>query len=146
MLAYVVAAILAAVPIDRQTLVTRHNPTLHQVDPAAPLTVGNGGFAFTVDATGLQTFADAYYRQGVPLETLSRWAWVSDDNPRGFTLADAAAPYALPEGRVQPFPTRTDFPARTGCGRTRTIIRSARARSNGSKTTAVRSCPRTCAR
>ena len=44
-------------------------------------------------------------------ETLSRWAWVSDDNPRGFTLADAAAPYALPEGRVQPFPTRTDVPA-----------------------------------
>ena len=111
MLVYVVAAILAAVPIDRHALVTRHNPTLHQVDPAAPLTVGNGGFAFTVDATGLQTFADTYYGQGVPLETLSRWAWVSDDNPRGFTLADAAAPYALPEGRIQSFPTRTDVPA-----------------------------------
>ena len=73
--------------------------------------MGNGGFAFTVDATGLQTFEGAYYRQGVPLETLSRWAWVSDDNPRRFTLADTAAPYALPEGRVQPFPTRTDVPA-----------------------------------
>jgi hypothetical protein len=76
MFAYVVAAILASVPIDRQALVTRHNPTLHRVDPAAPLTVGNGGFAFTVDVTGLQTFSDTYYREGIPLETLARWAWV----------------------------------------------------------------------
>jgi hypothetical protein len=111
MLAYVVTAILAAAPIDRQALVTRHDPTLHKVDYGAPLTVGNGGFAFTVDVTGLQTFSEAYYRQGVPLETLSRWAWARDDNPRGFTLADAASPYALPDGRVQPFPTRTDVPA-----------------------------------
>jgi hypothetical protein len=111
MLAYVVAALLATVPIDRQALVTRHDPTLHNVDYAAPLTVGNGGFAFTVDVTGLQTFESAYYREGVPLETLARWAWVSDDNPRRFTLADAEAPYALPDGRVQPFPTRTDVPA-----------------------------------
>jgi hypothetical protein len=111
MLAYVVAAILAAAAIDRQARVSRHNPTLHRVDYAAPLTVGNGGFAFTVDVTGLQTFADAYYREGIPLETLSRWAWAEEENPRGFKLADADAPYTLPDGRVQAFPTRTDVPA-----------------------------------
>jgi hypothetical protein len=111
MLAYVVAAILASVPIDRQALVTRHNPTLHRVDYSAPLTVGNGGFAFSADVTGLQTFEGAYYRHGIPLETLSRWGWVTDENPRRFTLADAQAPYALPDGRVQAFPTRTDVPA-----------------------------------
>jgi hypothetical protein len=111
MSAYVVAAILAALPIDREALVTRHNPTLRAVDPAAPLTVGNGGFAFTVDVTGLQTFEGAYYRDGIPLETLSRWGWASDENPRAFTLADAEAPYAQPDGRVQRFPTRTDLPA-----------------------------------
>ena len=109
--AYVVAAILATVPIDREALVTRHNPTLHAVDHEAPLTVGNGGFAFTVDVTGLQTFEGAYYREGIPLETLSRWGWGSDENPRGFTLADAEAPYAGPDGRVQRYPTRTDLPA-----------------------------------
>ena len=125
MRASVVAAILAAVPasaaplpaarpaaaIDRLALVTRHNPTLHGVDYSAPLTVGNGGFAFTADVTGLQTFEGAYYRQGIPLETLSRWGWVTDENPRRFTLADAQAPYTLPDGRVQTFPTRTDVPA-----------------------------------
>ena len=118
MLAYVVAALLATVPrsapekpIDRQALVTRHDPTFHAIDYAAPLTVGNGGFAFTVDATGLQTFSAAYYREGIPLETLSRWAWATDENPRGFTLADADASFSRPDGRVQPFPTRTDVPA-----------------------------------
>ena len=125
MRAYVVAAILATLPpsaapppaarqaaaIDRLALVTRHNPTLHRVDYSAPLTVGNGAFAFTVDVTGLQTFEGAYYRQGIPLETLSRWGWATDENPRRFTLADAQAPYSLPDGRVQAFPTRTDVPA-----------------------------------
>jgi hypothetical protein len=36
----------AAEPIDRPALVARHNPVIRKVDPDAPLTVGNGGFAF----------------------------------------------------------------------------------------------------
>ena len=60
--------------IDRQALVTRHNVVLHQFDAGNPLTVGNGGFAFTVDATGLQTFPEAF-EQTTPLGTLSDWGW-----------------------------------------------------------------------
>ena len=48
----------AASRINRNAWVTRHNPTLHALDVDAPLTVGNGGFAFTADITGLQTFAE----------------------------------------------------------------------------------------
>jgi hypothetical protein len=45
-------------PIDRQALVTRHNPVLTAIDPLSPLTVGNGEFAFGADVTGLQTFPE----------------------------------------------------------------------------------------
>lgn len=39
--------------IDRFALVTRHNPVLKKIEPLSPLSVGNGEFAFTCDATGL---------------------------------------------------------------------------------------------
>ena len=42
--------------IDRHALVTRHNVTINKPDPLAPLSLGNGEFAFTADITGLQTF------------------------------------------------------------------------------------------
>ncbi len=54
-----------AKPIDRVALVSRHNPVLTAVDTLASLTVGNGNFAVTVDATGMQTFA-AEYKNGIP--------------------------------------------------------------------------------
>ena len=98
-------------PIDRHALVTRHNPVLREIDCDAPLTVGNGGFAFTADLTGLQTFSDYYYRNGIPLETLSRWAWVTDPNPHHYTLADANQNFTLADGRVQAFPTNANSPA-----------------------------------
>ena len=63
-----------AQPIDREALVKRHNVIVRSVDVDSPLTVGNGGFAFTVDITGLQTFADHYHRNGIPTETQARWA------------------------------------------------------------------------
>ena len=47
--------------IDRQNLVTRHNPLVRRFDPYGPLSVGNGEFAFTADVTGLQTFPAALY-------------------------------------------------------------------------------------
>lgn len=98
-------------PIDRHALVTRHNPVVRAVDPDSPLIVGNGNFAFGCDITGLQTFAALYQRQGVPVEILSRWCWVSDLNPNNHTLADASKNFTLADGRVLPFPTRASSPA-----------------------------------
>ena len=79
-------------PIDRRALVERHCPVLHEHDPLAPLTVGNGEFAFTADITGLQTFSEAY-RDGIPLSTQSNWGWHTFPNPASFLLASAMREY-----------------------------------------------------
>ncbi len=98
-------------PIDREALVRRHNPVVRRVDPTAPLTVGNGGFAFTVDSTGLQTFGDHYWRDGIPLETLARWCWTTDPNPEGFKLDDTNENFVQADGRTVAYPTRSATPA-----------------------------------
>jgi hypothetical protein len=106
-------SLLAADPggrIDRRALVTRHHPHLTRVDPWAPLSVGNGGFCFTADVTGLQTFPDHYQKNGIPLETQARWAWHAEPNPRGYQLADANRPYTA-HGRTQGYPTNDKVPA-----------------------------------
>ena len=72
-------------PIDRQVLVTRHNPVVRKPDCLLPLSVGNGEFAFTVDVTGLQTFED-YYSHGMPLATQAQWGWHSMPNPAGYSV------------------------------------------------------------
>ncbi len=100
-----------AAPIDREALVRRHNPVVRSVDYDSPLTVGNGDFAFTADITGLQTFAYDYHRHGVPTETQARWAWVSDENPNNYTLADASTPFTQGDGRVVRYPNRQSSPA-----------------------------------
>ena len=41
--------------IDRRQVLTRNNPHVNAIDSLASLSVGNGHFAFTVDATGLIT-------------------------------------------------------------------------------------------
>ena len=66
-------------PIDRQTLVNRHNVVLDHVDTLGALTLGNGAFAMTVDVTGLQSFPDAY-NNGIPLGTQAEWGWHSMPN------------------------------------------------------------------
>jgi hypothetical protein len=68
-------ALRAADSIDRAALIKRHNPTGHSFDPRACFSVGNGEFAFTADATGLQTFPDLY--DVIPLCTQSQWGWHS---------------------------------------------------------------------
>ena len=103
--------VAAEPPINRHALVSRHNPVVRSVDPDSPLMVGNGGFAFGCDITGLQTFSEHYQRWGVPVEILSRWAWVTDENPENYTLADASRDFTLADGRVLPFPTRSSTPA-----------------------------------
>ncbi len=80
---------LHAKSINRFNLVARHNPRLESVDFMSPFSLGNGEFAFTADVTGLQSFPDDYYKNGMPVETLSNWAWHSTSNPRRFKLDDA---------------------------------------------------------
>ena len=79
------AATIHAAPIDRHALVTRHNVGLHGFDVNNPLSVGNGEFCFTVDATGLQTFPEAF-AQTTPLGTLSDWGWHTFPNTNGWDV------------------------------------------------------------
>ena len=65
--------------IDRQALVTRHNVTLAKPEATTPLQVGNGEFAFSTDATGLQTFYG---------NTMSHWGWHTFPLPPGQVPAD----------------------------------------------------------
>ncbi|MEC0269479.1 glycoside hydrolase family 65 [Paenibacillus anseongense] len=81
--------------IDRKALVGRHNPLMTSFDKFSSLSVGNGNYAFTVDATGLQTFPSLYADGGVPLGNFSNWAWHTHPNPEQY--------------HVDKFP-RTSFP------------------------------------
>jgi len=107
MVAYSLSALGNEARIDRKSWVERHNPVLTAIDPESPLTVGNGHFAFTADVTGLQSFADFYYENGMPLETKARWAWHSRSNNQNYTLDDANVEYEA-YGRTVNFPTRMD--------------------------------------
>ena len=79
--------------IDRQTVVSRHNIHVTSLDPASPLTTGDGDFAFTVDATGLQSFETLYHDKGIPLETRSTWAWHTFPNVDNLKVEDATTPF-----------------------------------------------------
>jgi hypothetical protein len=99
-----------AAGIDRPALVHRHDVHVNHIDPESPLSVGNGDFAFTVDVTGLQTFEGVYYEKGIPLETLSTWAWHSFPNTEGLTLNDAMLTYDF-HGRTIKFAGKQKSPA-----------------------------------
>lgn len=102
--------------IDRERLVRRHNVRHTAPDAIAPLTVGNGEFAFTVDITGLQSFPGfhdprAARREGrevMPLATQSQWGFHTMPNPEGYSLEDVMASYASPHGDVD-YPVKYDF-------------------------------------
>ncbi len=72
-------------PIDRHALVTRHDVALTNFDATNPLSVGNGRFCLTVDATGLQTFPDAFAKT-TPLGTLADWGWHTFPNPNNWSI------------------------------------------------------------
>jgi hypothetical protein len=97
-------------PIDRQALVTRHNPKITTAEAWAPLSVGNGRFCFTGDVTGLQTFTEHYQQHGIPLETQARWSWHSNPNPNGYKLEDANRPFTA-YGKTKGYPTNDKGPA-----------------------------------
>lgn len=109
LLALLAAPGAAAQRIDREALVKRHNITVRSADPWAPLTVGNGEFAFTADITGLQTFPD-FYRETIPLATMAQWAWHSFPNSAGYRLEDTFETYDT-ASRPVPYPTNIRGPA-----------------------------------
>jgi hypothetical protein len=83
-----------AQPINRKALVERHTIINKSMDTLSSLSVGNGKFAFTVDATGLQSFPDAYAK-GVPLGTQSEWGWHSFPNTKNYKEEEALKTYHL---------------------------------------------------
>jgi hypothetical protein len=89
-------------PIDRVALVSRHNVVLHQPDTLGALSVGNGEFAFTVDVTGLQTFAKEY-ENGISLGTQAQWAWHSIPQQIRYSLNDVAREYESCDGTKAPY-------------------------------------------
>ncbi len=76
--------------IDRSQVLLRHNPLITSLDTLGSLTVGNGSFAFTVDATGLQSFPELY-KNGVPLGTMSDWGWHSFPNTGDYKAEEVLA-------------------------------------------------------
>ncbi|WP_321519409.1 hypothetical protein [uncultured Bacteroides sp.] len=91
-------------PINRLALVTRNNPQITAFDSLSSLSVGNGEFAYTVDATGLQTFPEMYSK-GVPLGTQSQWGWHSYANPNNYKHEETLKIYDFGHGRQEPYST-----------------------------------------
>jgi hypothetical protein len=86
--------VASAQKINRKSLVERHIIINRGFDSLSSLTLGNGGFAYTVDITGLQSFPEAYAR-GVPLGTESEWAWHSFPNTQQYRFEETLKNYHL---------------------------------------------------
>jgi protein-glucosylgalactosylhydroxylysine glucosidase len=78
---------IAQEKIDRKAVVTRHDVKITAIDTLASLSVGNGKFAYTVDATGLQTFPEKYQR-GIPLGTQAEWGWDAYKNVNFYKFSE----------------------------------------------------------
>ena len=78
--------------IDRWELVNRNSPHITEFEELSSLSLGNGNFAFTVDATGLQTYPELY-SAGVPLGTQSQWGWHSFPNVNKYTPEETLKDY-----------------------------------------------------
>ncbi|MCL2222144.1 MAG: glycoside hydrolase family 65 [Oscillospiraceae bacterium] len=74
--------------IDRKQLLSRHNPRLNAAQIDSPLSVGNGGFAFTADITGMQSLYELYSQNNLPLCIMSEWGWHVDPEGGSYTLKD----------------------------------------------------------
>ncbi len=98
------------VKIDRQALVNRNSPVINQFDELSSLSVGNGEFAYTVDATGLQTFPELY-SAGVPLGTQSQWGWHKFTNPENYEFEETLKNYNF-RGWEEPYAVQFNEPGR----------------------------------
>lgn len=97
-------------PIDREALIYRNNPSVTSFDSLSSFSVGNGEFAFTVDATGLQTFP-LHYSKGVPLGTQSQWGWHSFPNPHQYEHHETLKNYNF-RGKEEPYSVQFKEPGR----------------------------------
>lgn len=97
--------------IDRYALVKRNSPLVTEVEELSALSVGNGNFAVTVDATGLQTFPD-FYAKGMPLGTQSQWGWHSFPNPENFRFEETLKDYDF-RGKPEPYSVQFGEPGRS---------------------------------
>ncbi len=93
--------------IDRHAVVSRHAVLLTKLDPMAVLSLGNGNFAFNVDATGLQSLNDLYTGQkgSIPLCTMAHWGWHSFPVPQGLDLTQVRYKMFDTYGREVPYAT-----------------------------------------
>ena len=109
-----------AIKIDRHAIVSRNDIIYTQPELTAPVTVGNGKFAFTVDPTGLQTFPESY-DQGFVLGTMADYGWHNQPNPNNYEIEDTykafdshgrkvSYPYDNPIGDVNDPGSRTEWP------------------------------------
>ncbi len=98
-------------PIDREALVHRNNPHVTAFDSLASLSVGNGRFAITVDATGLQTFPERC-SLGVPLGTQSQWGWHEFANPQNYRPEETLKDYDFGRGKLEPYAVQFNEPGR----------------------------------
>ncbi len=78
--------------INRQELVNRNNPHVVEFEELSSLSVGNGNFAYTVDATGMQTYPEVY-AMGVPLGTQAQWGWHSFPNEKNLKHEETLKAY-----------------------------------------------------
>ena len=101
---------LYAQPINRSALVERHMVINNHFDPLSSLSVGNGGFAFTVDITGLQSSPEAY-ASGVPLGTESECSWHSFLDTAGYRFSETLKAYKF-NGRMVPYSVQLKEPQR----------------------------------
>ncbi len=102
---------LHAQGIDRREVVKRHNPHVTTMDTLSSLTVGNGHFATTVDATGLQTFPEEY-SNGVPLGTMSDWGWHYFLPKRNYQLSETMVEKDFGRGHKELYAAQFKEPGR----------------------------------
>ena len=108
------STVSATRPIDRRSVVERHDVVLVAPDAQVPLSIGNGDFGCTVDITGMQTFTafhDPGRSEGGPVTntcTQTTWGWHEMPNPIGYSLADAMTAYPTRRGDVE-YPDQFDM-------------------------------------
>lgn len=96
-ISFIIATLLGSMvhaqsPVNRKQLVQRHNVKVNRIDSLASLSVGNGKFAFTADATGFQSFPETY-SNGIVLGTQSEWGWNSFENKANYKIEESYKNY-----------------------------------------------------